>query len=265
MNKQLPCIGIIGGTGQLGSAIALGLLANSAIKASQLWISSRDNKLAAFSSYPEINFSHDNQQVVDACEIIILSVPPHLFSTININGNDRLIISVMAGITLNKIKLATNSHRVVRAMSSPAANQGMAYSPWYPAPQLSSKDKELVLDVFSACGETDEIPSEDQLDQFTAMTGPVPGFVAYFADCMIKYAIGQGISAAIADKAIRQLFYASGSIFSQEKETPEDHVNEMIDYDGTTAAGLLSMKASPLSSLIEQGLAAACHKAKNIG
>ncbi len=265
MNKQLPCIGIIGGTGQLGRAIALGLLGHGTVEASQLWISSRDDNQAVFSPYPEVKITHENQELVDACQIIILSVPPHLFPTVTINAENHLVISVMAGITIEKIQEATKSHRVVRAMSSPAANRSLAYSPWCPSEDLSNEDKAFTHAVFSACGETDEVPDENQIDLFTAMTGPVPGFVAYFADAMINYAVGQGIHQKIADKAIRQLFYASGTIFSHEAATPKDYVTEMVDYGGTTAAGLQKMKSSPLASLIEQGLAAAYQKAKQIG
>jgi pyrroline-5-carboxylate reductase len=96
------------------------------------------------------------------------------------------------------------------------------------------------------------------------MTGPVPGFVAYFADCMVEYAVKHCIDPAIADRAMRQLFHASGVVLAKSEATPGEHVRDMIAYAGTTAAGLESMKASPLAASIEQGLEAAYQKAQRI-
>lgn len=108
------------------------------------------------------------------------------------------------------------------------------------------------------------MPNEEQIDHFTALTGPVPGFVAYYADCMVGYAVKHGIDPAIAHRAIRQLFHAGGVILAESKASPEEHVRDMITYEGTTAAGLEVMKASPLAASIEEGLQAAYQKAQRI-
>ena len=128
----------------------------------------------------------------------------------------------MAGVFIERIRQETGALRVVRAMSSSAADIGLAYSPWCASGAVSEQDRDWVRGLFGACGLTDEVPSGDQIDLFTSLTGPVPGFVAYYANCM-------------------------------------------IDYAGTTAAGLESVKTSPLATSIDQGLDAAYHKAQSIG
>jgi pyrroline-5-carboxylate reductase len=148
-------------------------------------------------------------------------------------------------------------------MSNTAAKIGLAYSPWCASTDLGDKDREWTQKIFEACGLTDEVPDENQIDHFTAITGPAPGFVAYYADCMVKYALKHGIDPVIADRAIRQLFHASGVLLSQSKASPEEHVSDMISYAGTTAAGLEVMKSSSLAESIEQGLEAAYQKAHN--
>jgi pyrroline-5-carboxylate reductase len=254
-------IGIIGGTGQLGSAIAHGLLRNNFMMPEQLWISSRSGNASAFKEGLKIQFTTCNQDLVDACRIVIVSVPPHLVSTIDINAENRLVISVMAGVPIEQIQQQTNTKRIVRAMSNPAARIGLAYSPWCTSADLMDEDREWTRKIFEACGLTDEVPDENQIDQFTAITGPVPGFIAYYADCMVKYALKHGIAPWIADRAIRQLFHASGVLLAESKTSPREHVNEMISYAGTTAAGLKVMKSSSLAVSIEQGLEAAYQKA----
>ncbi len=57
--------------------------------------------------------------------------------------------------------------------------------------------------IFDACGRTDEVEQEAHIECFTAMTGPVPGFVAFYAKAMVDYATAQGIAPEIADRAVK--------------------------------------------------------------
>ncbi|MCY0095842.1 pyrroline-5-carboxylate reductase family protein [Hoeflea ulvae] len=264
MTETAPTIGIIGGSGMLGRAISLALLDRKVIAETDFWISNRSGSRAGFEQFPGIHVTSDNSQLADACEIIILSVPPGSASGISIDADNRLIVSVMAGVTLAELQALTGSSRIIRAMSSPAAELGLAYSPWVAGAQVDAADRALVTTILEACGGTDEIMEEAHLDHFTAMTGPVPGFVAFYAQCMIDYAVRSGIAPAIADRAVRQLFFASGAMLMHGKPTPSDHVQEMIDYAGTTAAGLISMQNSPIAEAIAEGLDAAVDRARNI-
>ena len=257
-------IGIVGGSGELGSAIARALLRNRYVTAEQLWISNRSGNTSGFEEWQGTQFTTRNQELVDACQIVLLSVPPHLASSVGIDAADRLVVSVMAGVSIEQIARQTRAQKVVRAMSNPAAEFGLAYSPWCASAGVTDEDRDWTRDLFEACGLTDEVPNEDQIDRFTAMTGPVPGFVAYYADCMVEYAVKHGVDPAIADRAMRQLFHASGVMLAQSDASPGEHVSEMIAYAGTTAAGLKSMKVSTLATSIERGLDAAYHKAQSI-
>lgn len=261
---HLSKIGIIGGSGMLGRAVAHALMDRRILPASDLWISNRSGSKAGFEQFPEVHVSNDNAELCDACDVVILSVPPTLAPEIGIHVPGKLVISVMAGMTIKQLQALTGSDRVVRAMSSPAAQLGLAYSPWVASPAITEADRANVTGIFSACGATDDIGDENHLDHFTAMTGPVPGFVAFYAQCMIDYAVKAGISPAIADRAIRQLFFASGAMLAHGEASPSDHVQQMIDYAGTTAAGLEAMQNSPIREAIAEGLDAAVKKARTL-
>ena len=257
-------IGVVGGSGQLGGAIARAWLRSGCVAPEQLWISNRSGTVAGFEEWGGIKFTTCNQDLVDACQVVLLSVPPHLVPTLDLNAKDRLVMSVMAGVSIDLIRQQTQATRIVRAMSNPAADIGLAYSPWCADTGVTDDDCRLVQILFEACGETDEVPNEEQIDRFTALTGPVPGFVAFYADCMVQYAVKHGIDVAVANRAVCQLFQASGTVLATSPAPPGEHVSGMIAYAGTTAAGLEAMKASALADGIEQGLDAACAKTRSI-
>jgi pyrroline-5-carboxylate reductase len=258
-------LGIVGGNGQLGSAIAQGLLKAGAIAPEALWVSSRSGRAEALADWPGITVTTDNQSLAEACDTILMSVPPAGFGKVGITAPDRLVVSVMAGVTRERLSAETGAARVVRAMSSPAAADRMAYSPWIGSAAVTDADRETVRALFSAIGETDELSDEAHIDHFTAMTGPVPGFVALYADCMIRYARAAGIAPETAERAVRQLFLSSGAVLGTSPESPAEQVRAMVDYAGTTAAGLLAMEHAGLEEVIASGLDAAVARARNIG
>ena len=257
-------VGIIGGTGQLGSAIARGCLSSGAIAPEALWISSRSGKISGFEAWPGIRFTTSNQELVDAADIVLLSVPPHLFEGLVIAAAGKLVVSVMAGVSIEAIAAGTGAARVIRAMSSPAAELGLAYSPWTAGPGVTAADRDIVSALFEGCGKTDEVPDEAQIAFFTGLTGPVPGLVAYYADCMVRSAVARGVEPRVADRAVRQLFLSSGRILAEAAPSPADQVQAMIDYDGTTAAGLRAMEASPIARSIDAALEAIIDKTGKI-
>ncbi len=258
-------LGIVGGAGMLGGAIARAVLDKGALAPEDLWISNRSGSRAGFEAAPDVKVTTDNQALAEACDLILLSVPPALVSEIGIAAPDKLVVSVMAGISIARLRDLTDAVRVVRAMSSPAAEHSLAYSPWVASPEVTAEDRRQVTALFEACGVTDEIANESQIEFFTAMTGPVPGFVAFFAKCLQDCAEAEGVAPPVAERAVRQLFLAAGTMMSEGAASPADHVKEMIDYAGTTAAGLEAMTASGIAADVAKGLAASVEKTRAMG
>ena len=257
--------GIVGGSGMLGAAITKGLLGSGTVQQNRFWLSNRSGSRDGLVDWPEITVTTDNQALADACDAILLCVPPALAEGIGIEAHQKLVLSVMAGVSLERIASLTGATRVVRAMSSPAAAHALAFNPWIAAPAVTRDDKDMVATIFSAIGETAELPSEDQIELFTALTGPVPGFVAFFAECMAGFATTKGVNRNTADRAVRQLFLSAGQMMVTGDATPADHVQAMIDYDGTTAAGLRAMREASIDADIARALDAAVARTRSIG
>ncbi len=257
-------IGIVGGTGMLGSAIAEALLDRQVVPPDRLRIANRSGAAGALADRPGVTVTTCADELATACDVVLLAVPPAAASRLAIGAPDRLVISVMAGVPLDALARATGSGRIIRAMSSPAARQGLAYSPWCAGPGVTAEDRRRAAAIFAACGLADEVETESHLDCFTALTGPVPGFVAFYARVMVDYATERGIPPAIADRAVRQLFLGAGTLMSAGAMTPADHVEQLIAYRGTTAAGLEAMARSPIASDIAAGLDAAVARTRSI-
>ncbi len=263
MTEPSPSVALIG-AGMLGGAIARRWLDSGAVAPGRLHVATRSGRAPALAGRPGATLHADPQAAVEAAEVVLLCLPPAALADVTIRASERLVLSVMAGATVARIRAATGAARVIRAMSSPAAEQGLAYTPWLASPGTAPADRALAHRLFAALGRTDEIDHEPHLDLFTALTGPVPGFVAAFAAAMAAHAQAQGVPAAVADRAVRQLFLSAGEALDRAEAPPQAAVQEMIDYAGTTAAGLLALEAAGLQRAVSAGLEAATERARTI-
>lgn len=255
-------IGILG-AGALGGAIARGLLGARAMRPDALELTSRSGTWSGARAHPDVAVGTDAQAMAERSRAVILALPPAAMAGLSLDLSGRLVISVMAGIPASRIAALTGATRVVRAMSSPAAARRLAYSPFWTAPGCEHGDASRVLAILDALGLADRVASEAQIDAFTAMTGPVPGFVAVFAAAMVRFAESRGVEPGIAERAIRQLFIAGADAMLTGR--PQDHVRAMLDYAGTTAAGIEAMRAAGLDRAVDTGLAAAEARARALG
>ncbi len=109
-------IGIIG-AGHIGQALALKLLEKGYPKENMQL--SYNGSIFTFSDLYDnnlVDFISSNAKIVESCSIIILSVPPQSFEQIGYFNldDDVLVISFMAGVSIDTIKKQTGSNNVVR-------------------------------------------------------------------------------------------------------------------------------------------------------
>lgn len=250
------------GSGMLGRAIAQGLL-RGGMPAAKLWLANRSGTPVPLEGGAGVTFTADPQIMARACDAVLLCLPPAAMAGLRIDLSDRLVLSVVAGLSLERMVAQTGAQRVIRAMSNPAAAQGLAYTPWIAGAGATAQDRALAAGLFDAIGAQDELTREAHIDDFTALTGPVPGFVACFAESMIRHAVSRGIPEPVATRAIRQLFHASGEMLAEGK-TPATHVREMVEYGGTTAAGILRLRGSAFDAALSAALTAATERARSL-
>lgn len=173
MPDDLFTFGIVGGTGMLGRAMTTAILDKGVVRPGDFWISNRSGIADIGAAGDGVNVTADNQVLADACDVILLCVPPAHMPALAVDARGKLVMSVMAGVSVASLKRATRTDRVIRAMSSPAAGIGLAYSPWFASGETREIDRARADRLLGACGPSDRVASEAQIECFTALTGSV--------------------------------------------------------------------------------------------
>jgi pyrroline-5-carboxylate reductase len=256
--ESLGRVGIIGGGGWLGSAIAKSLIASGRLDPAHLVCSYRSGVPAELSSW---QWTKDNSELVAASDVVIIAVRPGDWESLNIDGSNKLVISVMAGVKSKEIQNRTGSPRIARALPNAAAEVGSSFTPIFMVSDEPG-DAAMVRAIFESCGTVDVVPEEDHLDYFTGLSGSGPAFPALLAEVMMNDAEARGIPADIAMRAALQTIVGAGKTLQAHWQSPAETVRVFIDYKGTTAAAILEMRAKGFDQAVRAGLNAAYQKAK---
>lgn len=251
-------VGIVGGSGWLGTAIAKALVGSGTVAVQRLTCSYRSRKPE---NPVDCTWTRDNRDLVERSDVVILCVRPGDWSTIQVDAAGKLVISVMAGVTVEDIRRRAGSTRVARALPNAAAEIGYSYTPYFRA-SSEPQDGDIVSALFRSCGEVDAVASEEHIDYFTAMSGSGAAFPALLADAMMNDAIGRGVASDVARRAAQQVIVGAGRLQEHNGASPAETVQSFVDYAGTTAAGIIAMRENGFDSAISAGLEAAFRKAR---
>ncbi|TPJ32621.1 pyrroline-5-carboxylate reductase dimerization domain-containing protein [Mesorhizobium sp. B2-8-3] len=261
MNASIR-LGIVGGAGWLGGAIADAALQAGIVRAQDLALSYRSAKPDRFAG---AFWTDDNQALADRCDIIMLSVRPQDWPSLAIDAKGKLVISVMAGIRLAEIGAKHGTRRVVRTLPNAAAEVAKSYTPWIASSDATSEDRAIVRAIFCACGSQDEVGSERDIDYLTGLTGSGPAFPALLADAMMRHAVAFGLKPEVAQRAVNTVLTGTGQLLDLNDASPADTVKTFLGYRGTTAAAIETMCEAGFDDAVAKGLEAAFRKSIAMG
>ncbi|TCU11714.1 pyrroline-5-carboxylate reductase family protein [Rhizobium sullae] len=255
-------IGVIGGGGWLGKALANAILNKGVVRHEALALSYRHERPAGF---PNVYCTQDNQELAERSDVIIVSVRPADWPSLSVDAHGKLVISVMAGIRLHQLAAHHQTSRVVRALPNAAVEVGRSYTPWIASGGMDEADRNVARRIFRACGVEDEVTGESDIDYLTGLSGSGLAFPALFGAAMMKDAVHHGLSTDIARRAVNTVLIGAGALLEHRDDCPNNIVNSFLDYRGTTAAAIEAMRAFGLEATVSEGLSAAFRKSVSMG
>lgn len=254
-----PTIGILGGNGWMGSALGRNALASGLVAPENLIVSTSRREWA-YNHWPAVT-AESPEHLAHRSDILILSVRPEDFSRLSLNARGKLVISVMAKVSIDAIREKTGSTRIVRSMPNAAAEFQRSYTPWLASKEVDEPQKRWLQSFFRASGAEDEIHCEQDLDYLTALTGSGPAFPALIANILIEHATSRGLTEAQANKAVLTAMDGAIQVLQRGPDSPDQLVHRFLSYGGTTTEGLKTMQAHGLRTALHEGIEAAFHAA----
>lgn len=263
-NMSSKKIAIIGG-GNLGAAIAQGLLKSGFSKPADLTITRRN--VAALKEFQAagVNTTADNEAAIRGAEIIVIALKPYNWKDVLSRVQDafdptrQVLISVMTGVSMDDLeKVGGSGIAVVRAMPNTAiAIQESMTCVCYK--NVAQALQDYVKDMFDQLGVTVAI-DEKLMDAATVLGACGIAYALRFIRANIQGGIEIGFDVRTANLIAAQTVKGAAELLIREKRHPEEEIDKVTTPKGCTIAGLNEMEHQGFSSSLIKGITVSYNK-----
>ncbi len=260
-------IAIIGG-GNLGTAIAEGLLKSKFCKPADITITKR--KIVTLEKLKEIGVKviSKNAEAVSNSELVILAVKPYqvadvLTSFKNVLSTKHILVSVVTGVLITEIEeIIKIKIPVFRAMPNTAIaiQESMTCLSFSNA---TAAQINFAKNIFSTLGKVVMI-DEKLMEAATVLGACGTAYAMRYIRANIQGGIEIGFDAATASLIAAQTVKGAAELLLQKGTHPEQEIDKVTTPKGCTIAGLNEMEHQGFSSSLIKGIAVSYNKiAKN--
>lgn len=204
----------------------------------------------------------DLSTALPIADIVIFAVKPQDFSSINVNLSGKLVLSIMAGITIEKIKQQTKAMQVVRSMPNLPLQVQYGLTAWLASPEVEEKD--TVRKIFKTFGHEIELNKEEEIDKITALSGSGPAYFIRFCELMQEKAEEMGFAPEDAKKIAETTFIGAAHWLESSPKPARILREEVTSKGGTTEAALNKMEETKIGENFKASIDAAKTKAKEL-
>lgn len=256
------------GCGNIGTALANGLVTSKLIKPAAILVTRRGSSHLQQLAEKGFTALESNAKAVAESGIVILAVTPqHLDEVIEsireVVSSKHILISLIPGISILKLKeMIGRPVAVVRAMPNTAIAIGESMT----CLCADTKDTNALAEtkkIFYTVGATIEIP-EELMNPATALCACGTAFFLRAIRAASQGGIEIGFHAEDALLMAAQTAKGAAAILLHEKKHPEREIDKVTTPQGITIAGLNQMEHNGFSSSMIKGIVTAAEKAEKI-
>lgn len=256
-------IAIIGG-GNLGSAIAEGLLKSKFAKAADITVTKRNTATLQHLAATGITVGSDNKAAVKQAQVVILAVKPFQVKEV-LEGvrsaltANHLLISVITGVLVADMQeMVKKQLPLFRAMPNTAIaiQESMTCISYANA---SASQVQYVNDLFATVGKVVTI-DEKLMNAATVLGACGTAYAMRYIRANIQGGIEIGFDAATASLIAAQTVKGAAELLLQKGSHPEQEIDKVTTPKGCTIAGLNEMEHQGFSSSLIKGIATSYYK-----
>ncbi|MFT5737117.1 MAG: pyrroline-5-carboxylate reductase [Maribacter sp.] len=259
------------GAGNMGLTYAEGMSKSKLLKKKNIMVlDSSEEKLQELNQMSYLDTFSELQDCVPKADIIFIAVKPHhgeqLMDSIKpLVKSEQLLISIMAGTTIETIKELTGLNKIVRAMPNLPAKIGKGLTSYIASPEVSRIELLTIESLLDTTGKSILVSDENFIDASTGISGSGPAYVFYFMQSMMEAALQMGFSENVSKVLVSQTFTGAIELFNQNSLSPNSWMEKVASKGGTTRAALDSMDDNNVGELIKEAAFAAFNRAVELG
>ncbi len=257
-------IAIIGG-GNLGGAIAEGLLKSGFATPAQITITRRNLDRLTSLKDAGVTITSNNKEAIENNDVIIVALKPYNVKEVldglkqSFNPEKHIIISVVTGISLKDLSaIFTNNTPIFRAMPNTAIAIQESVT-CLCSVHATNAQVNYVTELFNQLGISISI-DEKLMDAATVLGACGIAYALRFIRAATQGGIEIGFDAKTASLIAAQTVKGAAELLLKGNRHPEEEIDKVTTPKGCTIVGLNEMEHRGFSSSLIRGIGASYNK-----
>ena len=199
------------------------------------------------------------------CQVKLLSVKPQQLKEIseldNHKKNENLLVSILAGVSLDKLIQKFPNHRCVRVVTNIPITVGKGLTGIAWGEDISEDQKQFTKKLFKNSSKIYEF-TEDYLDTFLALTSSGPAIIALIIEALSDGGLSGGLQKKLSEELVMEMILGTITLIKQKKLSTADLRNIVTSPGGTTISALRVLENKNLRSALIESIVSASNRSK---
>jgi pyrroline-5-carboxylate reductase len=178
---------------------------------------------------------------------------------------DALVISIVAGASIDSISEGLHHQNVVRAMPNIAAQIGAGITVWTESEAVGERQHQQAESVLQALGREVFLDDEDYLDMATALSGTGPSYVFLFMEALVDAGVHLGFSRRVAEELVHHTVKGSADFVLQSPKHLARLRDQVTSPGGTSAEALYYLEKASFRTALSRAVWAAYQRSIELG
>ena len=259
------------GFGNIASAIVTPLLENKLIQPEHVFcVVNSEKSLESIKKNYKHNInvyrsgSKESKKIWD-CQYKLLSIKPQQFNDISeahhIKNKDNLIVSILAGVSINRLTQKFPNHKCVRVVTNIPITIGKGLTGISWGEEITEDQKQFTKKLFENTSKIYEF-TEDYLDIFLALTSSGPAIIALIIEALSDGGLSGGLPKIISEELVMEMILGTIFLIKENKLTTSELKNLVTSPGGTTISALRVLEKKSVRSALIESIVSASNRSK---
>ncbi|MGD8439149.1 MAG: pyrroline-5-carboxylate reductase [Holophagae bacterium] len=259
------------GCGMMGEAMIKGLLREDLVDPRQIIASHpRAERCLELENRYGVRVTSSNRDAAEEASFVILAIKPQYLVDVvgDLDGAltlDSTVLSIVAGVRMNRLGADLGVNRVIRAMPNTPAQIGRGISVWTATDEVGDAGRAKVRAILSALGRDEYVTHEGELDMATALSGTGPAYVFLFMEALIDAGVHMGFSRRVAERLVFETVLGAAEFAKGAPEHLAKLRNQVTSPGGTSAEAQYQLERGRLRTVLSDAVWAAYRRCQQLG
>ncbi|HVQ55856.1 MAG TPA: pyrroline-5-carboxylate reductase [Pyrinomonadaceae bacterium] len=264
------------GCGVMGESMVAGLLRKEIVERTGISASHpRENRRQELKEKYGISVFEGNADAAktvagEGNSAIVLCVKPQRLANVlhdlkGVLSADQLVVSIVAGATIDALSTALGTKRIVRAMPNTPSQIGAGITAWTCTDAVGDRERAHVKELLAALGKELFVETENMIDMATSLSATGPTYIFMVMEALTDAGVHLGFSRDMAKELVQETMLGSVRFAMESHKHPAELRNMVTSPGGTSAEAIYQMEKGTLRTVLSKAVYAAYKRAVSLG